>query len=88
LSFLIVCRGFQFVNGSYVGVGEAKLLVELCFEVIPVQELGVTFVFFFLFKTPSSPFGGSSGFHIGECPDDFGLVIGQGFQAQDYVSLA
>jgi hypothetical protein len=50
LSFLIVHHRFQFINGGDVRVGRKKLLVELCFEVVPVQKLGVTFVFFFPLK--------------------------------------
>ena len=69
-------------------MGRAKFFAELQLEVIPVQELSVSFIVFFPFKDTGSPFGCSLRFHIQKCPDDFGLIIGEGVWAEEHIGLA
>ena len=68
-------------------MGGAEILSEFCSEFIPVEELGVSSVFFFPSKNPSSPFSGSSRFHVRQGPSDFDLVRVEGVRTETYISL-
>ena len=56
-------------------------------EFIPVEEFGVSSVFFFPPKNSSSPFSSSSRFHVRQGPGDLDLVRVEGVGTETYISL-
>jgi hypothetical protein len=69
-------------------MGRAEFLFEFLTKVFAVNKSVRLWVFFLPMEYSGSPFLHSSRFHIGQSPNDFGLVIREVVWAQSDVGLA
>jgi hypothetical protein len=80
--------GFKTGDSSNICMGRAEFLFEFSMKVFPVNKSVRLRIFFLPMEYSGSPFLCSSCFHVGQSPNDFGLVIREVVQAQTDVGLA
>jgi len=77
---LKVCRSFQGIHGGGFSIEWEEVLLELFFEVDPVDETKVSGLRF-RFELASRPAIGASGLHVRHRPDNLRFVVFEGFGA-------
>ena len=65
----------------------AEVFSKVHSEFVPVQEFGMSFIVFFPLENSGCPFPCPSGLHIGQSPDDFDLVRGEGVWTKTNIGL-
>jgi hypothetical protein len=75
-------------DSSNIHMGGAEFLFEFLTKVFLVNKSVRLWVFFLPIEYSGSPFLCSFYFHVGQSPNDFGLIIREVVQAQTDVGLA